>query len=124
MEQGMVLCGGPQAGSRCGGICASRLTPACTWQPRPSRSQVKQRSGREGVLGRLPAQHEFLDAQLFMDLNEQRLECLQTLGETENDMEQALMPAQIIFYLMGGLGLFFLGVGVLWFVDIYKKKNE
>jgi len=72
----------------------------------------------------LPAQHEFLDAQLFMDLNEQRLECLQTLGETENDMEQALMPAQIIFYLMGGLGLFFLGVGVLWFVDIYKKKNE
>lgn len=38
-------------------------------------------------------------------------------------MDQALLPAQIIFYLMGGLGLFFLGAGVLWFVDIYKKKN-
>jgi hypothetical protein len=38
-------------------------------------------------------------------------------------MEQALMAVQLLFYLMGGLGLFFLGVGVLWFVDIYKKKN-
>jgi hypothetical protein len=41
----------------------------------------------------------------------------------EGDMEQALMAVQLLFYLMGGLGLFFLGVGVLWFVDIYKKKN-
>ena len=39
-------------------------------------------------------------------------------------MEQALMAVQLLFYLMGGLGLFFLGVGVLWFVDIYKKKNS
>ena len=39
-------------------------------------------------------------------------------------MENALLPVQIIFYLMGGLGLFFLGVGVLWFVDVYKKKND
>ncbi len=38
-------------------------------------------------------------------------------------MEQALMAVQLLFYLMGGLGLFFLGVGVLWFVDFYKKKN-
>ena len=38
-------------------------------------------------------------------------------------MEQALTAVQILFYLMGGLGLFFLGVGVLWFVDIYKKKS-
>jgi hypothetical protein len=42
----------------------------------------------------------------------------------EDGMENALMAVQIIFYLMGGLGLFFLGVGVLSFVDIYKKKNE
>lgn len=34
------------------------------------------------------------------------------------------MAVQIIFYLMGGLGLFFCGVGILWFVDIYKKKGE
>ena len=39
-------------------------------------------------------------------------------------MENALMAVQIIFYLMGGLGLFFLGIGVLSFVDVYKKKNE
>ena len=39
-------------------------------------------------------------------------------------MENALTAVQIIFYLMGGLGLFFLGVGVLSFVDVYKKKHE
>ncbi len=38
-------------------------------------------------------------------------------------MEQALLAVQILFYLMGGLGLFFLGTGALWFVDVYKKKN-
>ncbi len=38
-------------------------------------------------------------------------------------MEQALLAVQILFYLMGGMGLFFLGVGVLWFVDVYKKKD-
>jgi hypothetical protein len=39
-------------------------------------------------------------------------------------MEQALTATQLIFYLLGGLGLFFLGIGVLWFVTVYKKKNE
>ena len=39
-------------------------------------------------------------------------------------MDQALGAVQLLFYLLGGLGLFFLGVGVLWFVDVYKKKNE
>ena len=39
-------------------------------------------------------------------------------------MENALMAVQVLFYLMGGLGLFFFGVGVLWFVDVYKKKTE
>ena len=24
----------------------------------------------------------------------------------------------------GGMGLFFVGIGVLWFVDVYKKKKE
>ena len=38
-------------------------------------------------------------------------------------MERALMAVQLLFYLMGGLGLFFVGVGVLWFVDVYKKKS-
>jgi hypothetical protein len=38
-------------------------------------------------------------------------------------MEQALMAVQLLFYLLGGLGLFFLGIGVLLFVDVYKKKN-
>ena len=30
----------------------------------------------------------------------------------------------MFFQVMGGLGLFFMGVGVLWFVDVYKKKKE
>ncbi len=38
-------------------------------------------------------------------------------------MEKALLAVQVLFYLMGGMGLFFLGVGVLWFVDVYKKKD-
>ena len=39
-------------------------------------------------------------------------------------MEQALLPVQILFYIMGGLGLFFTGVGVLWFVTVFKEKKE
>jgi len=39
-------------------------------------------------------------------------------------MEQALLATQILFFLMGGLGIFFLGVGVLWFVSVYKEKKE
>jgi hypothetical protein len=38
-------------------------------------------------------------------------------------VEKALLAVQVLFYLMGGMGLFFLGVGVLWFVDVYKKKD-
>jgi len=38
-------------------------------------------------------------------------------------MEQALVAVQILFYTMGGLGLFFLGIAAIWFVDIYKKMN-
>jgi hypothetical protein len=39
-------------------------------------------------------------------------------------MEQALMAVQLLFYLMGGLGLFFTGVGVLWFVSVYKANQD
>lgn len=38
-------------------------------------------------------------------------------------MEQALVATQLIFYILGGLGFFFLGVGVLWFVSVYKEKS-
>ena len=37
-------------------------------------------------------------------------------------MEQALTAVQLFFYMMSGLGIFFLGVGVLWFVSVYKEK--
>ncbi len=37
-------------------------------------------------------------------------------------MEQALVATQLLFNLLGGLGLFFLGLGVLWFVSVYKDK--
>ncbi len=39
-------------------------------------------------------------------------------------MEQALLATQILFFLLGGLGIFFLGVGVLWFVSVYKAKEK
>ena len=39
-------------------------------------------------------------------------------------MEQALTAVQILFYLLGGFGLFFTGVGMLWFVTVYKSKKE
>lgn len=39
-------------------------------------------------------------------------------------MEKALLASQILFYIMGGLGLFFTGVGVLWFVSLYQGKDK
>jgi hypothetical protein len=41
----------------------------------------------------------------------------------EDAMENAVLATSILFQVMGGLGLFFIGVGVLWFVDVYKKKG-
>ena len=38
-------------------------------------------------------------------------------------MENALLATQLLFNLLGGLGLFFLGIGVLWFVSVYKNKK-
>ena len=37
-------------------------------------------------------------------------------------VENALAAMQLLFYILGGLGLFFTGVGVLWFVSVYKTK--
>jgi hypothetical protein len=39
-------------------------------------------------------------------------------------MEQVLGAVQLVFFIMGSLGLFFTGVGVLWFVTVYKEKKE
>jgi len=39
-------------------------------------------------------------------------------------MDQALVAVQLLFFVLGGLGIFFLGVGVLWFVTVYKEKTE
>ena len=39
-------------------------------------------------------------------------------------MEQAQLATQLLFNLLGGLGIFFLGIGMLWFVSIYKNKEK
>ena len=39
-------------------------------------------------------------------------------------MENAAVAASILFYIMGGLGLFFTGVGVLWGVTVFKEINQ
>jgi len=39
-------------------------------------------------------------------------------------MAQALPAVQLLFYLLGGLGIFFTGIGMLWFVTVYKEKND
>jgi len=39
-------------------------------------------------------------------------------------MEQALLATQLLFFLLGGLGIFFLGIGALWFVSVYKNKEK
>jgi hypothetical protein len=37
-------------------------------------------------------------------------------------MENAVDATTILFNIMAGLGLFFVGVGLLWFVSVYKDK--
>jgi hypothetical protein len=41
----------------------------------------------------------------------------------EDDMDNAVEATTILFNVMGGLGLFFSGVGVLWFVTVFKEKE-
>ena len=47
----------------------------------------------------------------------------QTHSEMEDDMGASEVMT-IFFQLMSGLGIFFTGVGVLWFVSVYKEKKE
>ena len=42
----------------------------------------------------------------------------------EGKMENAIDTMTLFFYVMGGLGLFFSGVGVLWFVTVYKDIHS
>ncbi len=44
--------------------------------------------------------------------------------EWRDEMENAIDATTILFNIMGGLGLFFIGVGLLWFVSVYKDKAE
>ncbi len=39
-------------------------------------------------------------------------------------MENAVEATTILFNTMAGLGIFFMGVGVLWFVTVYKEKLQ
>jgi len=39
-------------------------------------------------------------------------------------MENALTATQLLFNVMGGLGLFFMGIGVLWYVSIIKEQQD
>jgi len=39
-------------------------------------------------------------------------------------MENAVDATTILFNIMGGLGLFFIGIGLLWFVSVYRDKAE
>jgi hypothetical protein len=41
----------------------------------------------------------------------------------EGDMDNAAVASSILFYIMGGLGLFFTGVGVLWGVTVFRDKD-
>ena len=36
---------------------------------------------------------------------------------------EATEAVQMVFRLLGGLGLFLLGAGVKWFVSVYKEVN-
>jgi hypothetical protein len=42
----------------------------------------------------------------------------------EKDMESAVEATTLLFNLLGGLGLFFSGIGILWFVTVYKENVE
>ena len=42
----------------------------------------------------------------------------------EDDMENAVLATSILFNVLGGLGLFLTGVGVLWFVTVYKENTQ
>ena len=39
-------------------------------------------------------------------------------------MEKALFETQLLFFLLGGFGLLFIGIGVLWWVPILAKEKK
>ena len=39
-------------------------------------------------------------------------------------MENAVDATTIFLNILGGLGLFYTGVGVLWYVKVYKKVHK
>lgn len=39
-------------------------------------------------------------------------------------MANALSATQVLFYALAGLGLFFMGIGALWFVSVYKGNQK
>ena len=39
-------------------------------------------------------------------------------------MEDAAVATGLLFDLLGGLGLFFIGIGVLWFTSVYSGKDN
>ena len=64
------------------------------------------------------------EVNMITDENLSGLRSTTAKDKKEDDMEQALVAVQLVFFIMGGLGLFFTGVGVLWFVTVYKEKKE
>jgi len=65
-----------------------------------------------------------VSAGLWNRLSGSRKPGSQTHSQMEDDMEKALIATQLLFYLLGGLGIFFLGIGMLWFVSVYKEKDK
>ena len=56
--------------------------------------------------------------------SDSRQHVLKADSNIEDDMENAVEATTILFNVMGGLGLFFTGIGALWFVTVYKDKKE
>lgn len=42
----------------------------------------------------------------------------------EGDMDGPVAATLVLFYILGGLGIFFIGIGVLWFVTVYRNFKE
>lgn len=42
----------------------------------------------------------------------------------EGHMENVTVSIEILYQVMSGLGIFFTGIGVLWFVSVYKEKKK
>ena len=49
-----------------------------------------------------------------------------TVGQSnrEEHIVTSLAALQMLFYLLGGFGLFFMGIGMLWFVSVYRREKK